>query len=123
MKNRFCMIRKESGLTQELFAKRIGLTKNFVSLIENGRRDPSDRTINDVCREFGVNEEWLRTGKGNMYLELSKDEYIAEFIGRILKNKEDSFKKRYVAMLSKLDEDGWEALEKVAIAMGSIKKD
>lgn len=123
MKNRFCMIRKESGLTQELFAKRIGLTKNFVSLIENGRRDPSDRTINDVCREFGVNEEWLRTGKGNMYLELSKDEYIAEFIGRILKDKEDSFKKRYIAMLSKLDEDGWEALEKVAIAMGSIKKD
>ena len=123
MKNRFCMIRKESGLTQELFAKRIGLTKNFVSLIENGRRDPSDRTINDVCREFGVNEEWLRTGKGNMYLELSKDEYIAEFIGRILKDKEDSFKKRYVAMLSKLDEDGWEALKKVAIAMGSIKKD
>lgn len=123
MKNRFCMIRKESGLTQELFAKRIGLTKNFVSLIENGRRDPSDRTINDVCREFGVNEEWLRTGKGNMYLELSKDEYIAEFIGRILKDKEDSFKKRYIAMLSKLDEDGWEALEKVAITMGSIKKD
>lgn len=123
MKNRFCMIRKESGLTQELFAKRIGLTKNFVSLIENGRRDPSDRTINDVCREFGVNEEWLRTGKGNMYLELSKDEYIAEFIGRILKDKEDSFKKRYIAMLSKLDQDGWEALEKVAIAMGSIKKD
>lgn len=123
MKNRFCMIRKESGLTQELFAKRIGLTKNFVSLIENGRRDPSDRTINDVCREFGVNEEWLRTGKGNMYLELSKDEYIAEFIGRILKDKEDSFKKRYIAMLSKLDEDGWEALEKVAIAMGSVKKD
>ena len=123
MKNRFCMIRKESGLTQELFAKRIGLTKNFVSLIENGRRDPSDRTINDVCREFGVNEEWLRTGKGNMYLELSKDEYIAEFIGRILKDKEDSFKKRYIAMLSKLDEDGWEALEKVAIAMGSAKKD
>lgn len=123
MKNRFCMIRKESGLTQELFAKRIGLTKNFVSLIENGRRDPSDRTINDVCREFGVNEEWLRTGKGNMYLELSKDEYIAEFIGRILKDKEDSFKKRYIAMLSKLDQDGWEALEKVAIAMGSVKKD
>lgn len=123
MKNRFCMIRKESGLTQELFAKRIGLTKNFVSLIENGRRDPSDRTINDVCREFGVNEEWLRTGKGDMHLELSKDEYIAEFIGRILKDKEDSFKKRYIAMLSKLDEDGWEALKKVAIAMGSIKKD
>ena len=123
MKNRFCMIRKESGLTQELFAKRIGLTKNFVSLIENGRRDPSDRTINDVCREFGVNEECLRTGKGDMHLELSKDEYIAEFIGRILKDKEDSFKKRYVAMLSKLDEDGWEALEKVAITMGSVKKD
>ena len=58
-----------------------------------------------------------------MHLELSKDEYIAEFIGRILKDKEDSFKKRYVAMLSKLDEDGWEALEKVAITMGSVKKD
>ena len=70
-----------------------------------------------------MNEEWLRTGNGNMYIVLSKEEYIADFISSILKNKEDSFKKRYVAMLSKLDENGWEALEKVAITMGSVKKD
>ena len=58
-----------------------------------------------------------------MFVELSREEAIANFIGRILRDKEDSFRKRYIDMLSKLDDDGWEALEKVAAALGQIKKD
>lgn len=110
-------------LTQQEFSDSLKISRSNMGNIEIGRIAVTDRVICDICEKFNINEEWLRTGNGSMYIELSKEEYIAEFIGRILKDKEDSFKKRYIAMLSKLDEEGWEALEKVAIAMGSIKKD
>ena len=110
-------------LTQQEFSDSLKISRSNMGNIEIGRIAVTDRVICDICEKFKINEEWLRTGNGNMYIELSKEEYITDFISSILKNKEDSFKKRYVAMLSKLDEDGWEALEKVAIAMGSIKKD
>ena len=110
-------------LTQQEFSDSLKISRSNMGNIEIGRIAVTDRVICDICEKFNINEEWLRTGNGSMYIELSKEEYIADFISSILKNKEDSFKKRYVAMLSKLDEDGWEALEKVAITMGSVKKD
>ena len=110
-------------LTQQEFSDSLKISRSNMGNIEIGRIAVTDRVICDICEKFNIIEEWLRTGNGSMYIELSKDEYIADFISSILKNKEDSFKKRYVAMLSKLDEDGWEALKKVAIAMGSINKD
>lgn len=56
-----------SGMTKTAFAKRIGLTQAYVSALSVGRKMPSDRTILDICREFNVNETWLRTGKGEMF--------------------------------------------------------
>ena len=60
-------LRKALGMTQEKFAERIGLKRNSVALIELGR-DTSDQTIFAICREFRVNEEWLRTGAGDMFV-------------------------------------------------------
>lgn len=117
-------LRKEHlEITQEALGKPLGLTRANIANIEAGRISVTERVLLAICNEFGVNENWLRTGNGEIFTELSKEEYIAEFIGRVLKDKEDSFKKRYIDMLSKLDDDGWEALEKVAAAMGHIKKD
>ena len=110
-------------LTQQEFSDSLKISRSNMGNIEIGRIAVTDRVVCDICEKFNINEEWLRTGNGSMYIELSKEEYISIFIGNIIKDKEDSFKKRYVAMLSKLDEDGWEALEKVAITMGSVKKD
>lgn len=123
MKDRIRQLRKQLKMNQSDFGERVGVKGNTIGNYELGLRSPSDAVIFSICREFNVNEEWIRNGTGEMFIDLSKEEYIAEFIGRILKDKEDSFKKRYIAMLSKLDEDGWEALEKVAIAMGPIKMD
>ena len=68
MNNRLRLIRKERHLTQEEFGKKIGIeSRAHISALENGNRTITDRIINDVCREFNVNEEWLRTGKGEMY--------------------------------------------------------
>lgn len=65
LKDRIRQARAGVGLTQPELAEKIGLTKNFVSLIENGQRSPSDRTISDISRVCLVNEGWLRTGEGN----------------------------------------------------------
>lgn len=68
MNTRIKFLRKNSGLTQEKFAERIGLKQNSIALIESGKRNISDQTILSICREFGVREEWLRTGEGEMYI-------------------------------------------------------
>lgn len=64
MRNRIIELRKEQGLSQEAFAKKVGLSRNFINQFENGNRNMSDRTISDICNTFQINEEWLRTGKG-----------------------------------------------------------
>lgn len=66
LNTRIRKIRKKYQLTQDAFANKLSLTRNYISLIEKGDRTPSDRTISDICREFNVNESWLRTGKGLM---------------------------------------------------------
>lgn len=117
------IVRTSKNMTMEKFGNCLGVTKVAISNIENGNRSVTEQMRKSICREFGIDENWLRTGEGKMELNLTKEELIAEFIGRVLRDKDDSFKKRYIAMLSKLDEDGWEALEKVANAMGQIKLD
>lgn len=113
MNTRIQQIRKTAKLTQDEFAEKIGLSKNFVWMIEKGERIPSDRTIKDICRIFGVNEEWLRTGEGDMTIPKSKDEEISELLADIQKSGDGSFKHRLVSALAKLDEDGWDKLEEL----------
>ena len=64
MNARIKKIRLESGLSQEAFGKRIKIRRSSVSKIETGENSPSDQTISLICKEFSVNEEWLRTGEG-----------------------------------------------------------
>lgn len=114
---------KASGLTKTAFAERINVGQPFVSKLTNGISVPSDRTISDICREFNVNETWLRTGEGKMFVELSRDEEIAAFLGNILNNDDErDFKRRFIAMLARLDESEWAALEHMAKLMAEEKK-
>lgn len=73
MRKRIEQLRQQENLTQEAFAKRLGMSRNFIWMVENGKREVSDRTIADICREFGVNETWLRTGEGEMYVKTTDD--------------------------------------------------
>lgn len=113
MNERIKNLRKSLNMTQEEFSKRIGLSRNFIAQVEIGTKTPSERTISDICREFEVNEEWLRTGNGEMIIQKSKDEQIAEMLGEIQRSGEDNFKHRLVSALSKLNESDWESLEKL----------
>lgn len=110
-------MRKALDLTQQEFANRLGVKRGTVATYERGNSDPSDAAIMLICREFNVNEEWLRTGSGEMLQELSRDDEIAAFIGDVLRSESDSFRKRFIAVLSRLDSSDWEVLEKIAQQM------
>lgn len=67
MKDRIREVREYFGLSMEKFGSRIGIGKASISLLESGKNNPSVQTITLICREFGVNEQWLRTGEGEMF--------------------------------------------------------
>ena len=84
MNERIKQIRRELGLTQQEFADRIGLKQNSIALIESGKRNISDQAVLSICREYGINEEWLRTGKGEKMVPDASDELEALVFLRVL---------------------------------------
>lgn len=112
MKDRIKRIRKDLGLTQQEFADKISVKRGAIANYEIGRNEPTDSVISLICREFNVNEEWLRTGNGDMFIELTGDEKLASFFGSVQSGEDESFKKRFLSVLAALDESEWELLEK-----------
>lgn len=92
MKDRIKKIRKHFKLTQQEFADRIGLKRNSVANYEIGRNTPMEPIINSICKEFGVNEVWLRTGEGgdeNMFTTVSKDDRFSLNLGKLSKTQNE----------------------------------
>lgn len=115
--SRIRLIVESSGLTKTAFAKRINVSQGLVSQICNGITNPSDRTINDICKEFSINENWLRYGKGIMKKPTSRDEEIERFMNSILGSEEEDFRRRLINVLCRLDEKEWELLESMALKL------
>ena len=122
MHERIKQVRQMSGKTQLQFAEEIGLSRNYIAMIEIGQREPSDRTISDICREFNINEHWLRTGEGEMQMPVSRNEAIASFMGDVMRSESEDFRRRLVAVLTKLDVEEWELLEKMALKLAEEAK-
>lgn len=120
LKDRLKELRKELGLTQEKFAERLSMKRNTIATYEIGRNEPIDAVIALICREFNVNETWLRTGEGEIFNPLTRNQVITDFAGDLIK-EDGTFKKRLIEALAKMDEPGWIALEKLANEL--IKKD
>lgn len=110
MNKRIALVRKNAGLNQQDFAEKIGLTKNYVSLMETGARIPSDRTISDICRIFDIQEDWLRHGLEPMRAAKSREEEISELVGSALNGSSD-FKKAVIRMICSRTDKELEALE------------
>ena len=77
MNERIKKLRKTLDLTQQEFADKIGVKQNTVAQYEMGRNIPIDSVIFLICREFNVNEEWLRNGTGEMFLPVDRNADIA----------------------------------------------
>ena len=114
MNTRIKMIREMQDLTQDSFGKRIGSARNTIANYENGNRVPSNAVVKSICKEFGVNEEWLRTGEGEMLIPKTREEDIAQLTLKLLEDEPDSFRNRLVSVLAKLSEEDWEVLEKIS---------
>lgn len=107
-------VRNSQNLTQVEFGQKIGIKDSTISSYENGTRIPSDAIILAICREFQVNEKWLRNGVGDPYKSQTASERIAVFMDRVLA-ADDSFKFRLITALSELSEDEWISLESILI--------
>lgn len=90
MKDRMRKLRKQLDLTQQEFADRIGMKRNTVANYETGRNEPSAAVISLICREFNVNENWLRSGEGEMFCKLETNDIVAKAT-RLLGEKDPMF--------------------------------
>lgn len=111
MKSRIKQVRKDAGLTQVEYGKRLGVAGNTVTNYENGMREPSNAIIAAICREFNVNEEWLRTGKGSMYVEMSRAELAANIVDSALNTNDEFILNTFIA-LGQLSPAEWELIKK-----------
>ena len=113
MKERMKKLRKTLDLTQQEFADRIGIKRNSYANYETGRNTPIDAIIVSICREFNVNEEWLRTGTGEMFQPITKNDEISRLLGNVSKMDDSNFRRRLINALAMLDDDGWTHLEEL----------
>jgi len=115
MNARIKEVRKAAKLTQAAFGDRLGITQNYVALIEGGQREPSDRTLRDICREFNVSETWLRTGAGEMRAAQTREEELTELVAGLMADRPESFRSALLTVLLRFRPDGpeWAALEAV----------
>lgn len=106
---RIAMIVKQSGLNKTAFSEKINVSPSMVSLICSGKTGVSDRTISDICRVFGVSETWLRTGEGEMRLNLDRKEELKAIFGDIMAS--DDAKARLVKAFAMLPDEAYPKLE------------
>ena len=118
MNGRIKEVRKTLGLSQEEFGRRLGVTRGAVTNIEFNKVEPKPLFVELLCREFDVNETWLRTGDGPMFVEKSRDEELADFFGRVL-SEESDLRRRLLAVMSRLDVEEWEMLARMACKLAA----
>lgn len=110
-------LRKDLSMSRRVFGERLGVSESVIVNIEYDRLkrpEQKESLYKLICKEFNVNEEWLRTGEGEMFVSLNRTQQIAQLTADLFKGEKDSFKERLLLALSKLDENEWKVLEKIA---------
>ena len=114
MKDRIKAIRKEKKINQTDFGRSVMVSMSAVQKWESGENDPSDAVITLICQNYGVNEVWLRTGKGEMFVQRSPEDIIATWLGDLAGGKGSDFQRRLVSVMAQLTEEKWAVLEQLA---------
>lgn len=117
MKDRIRTVRKHYRLTQSEFGARIGAKQTSVANWETGSRTPLDSIISLICREFSVNERWLRTGEGEMIRDQDRENALMEWVGTVLADEPESFRKRYLTLLMNFTPEDWKRAEQFALSL------
>lgn len=114
MNTRIEEVRKTHGMSRASFGAKIGVSGDVINNLERGRVEIKDHMILLICKEFDVNETWLRTGEGEMFVPRDRETEIAKLTMQLLTEESDSFKNRLISALSRLSEDQWELLAQIA---------
>lgn len=117
--NNIKKLREELNLTQKQFAETIGISRANLGAIENGKVKLTDRVARDICREFGVNEDWLLNNNGKMFIDLDEDKELQILLGKLLAG-ENPIIADALLTLNKLDEN---SLNIVAKMIAALKKE
>lgn len=91
MKERIKFLRKELKMNQTEFGQKLGIKQTTVAGYETGAKNPMDSVILSICREFNVNEAWLRTGEGEMFVALPEEDEVADMVYDLLGDNKNSF--------------------------------
>ena len=113
MHERIKYLRKTLDLTQQEFSDRIRVKRGAVANYEVGRNDPTDSVVALICREFGVSEQWLRTGTGEMFPPRTRAQEIADFAADLLSDEPESTRSVVISYLMRGDADDWSAVTKI----------
>ncbi len=124
MGDRIKALRQSLGLTQQEFAEKIGIKRGAIANYEIGR-NISDVVINSICMTYNVNERWLRTGEGEMFVQIARDKEIMRFVGDVMQGEDDNFRRRFLLALARLPEERWKEIEDFAqqITAGNKKEE
>ena len=111
MNERIKQLRKKLGLTLEKFGEQVGVGKTAVSKIERGENGVTEQMFKTICHEFNVREEWLRTGEGEMFVQMNRDERVADIVKKALAS-DDEFVINTFTALGQLTPAEWELVKK-----------
>ena len=114
MDERIKQLRKALGLTQQKFADGMRVKQNTIPQYESGRNVPLDAVITLICRTYGVSEEWLRSGKGEMFKPKSRNEELYEFLHKVENSEPGSIQAQLLTVMARLTDEQWEVLAQVA---------
>lgn len=112
MNKRIRNLRKSLGLTQQEFADKLGTPRANIANYESSKRLPSEAMVSLICRTFNINEEWLRTGEGEMKASLTREQEIAEIVAVLYKEEDESFRFRLVKAICAMGVEELELWEK-----------
>ena len=123
MNERLRELRKALGFkNQQEFADALNIKRGTIANYEIGRNEPIDAVVTLICSKFNVNEEWLRTGEGEMFIELTRKDKIMAWATEALSGQSDDYRNRFVDVLDALSVDDWEVLANMAEAMANRNK-
>lgn len=113
MKDRIKQVREALNLSRQEFAQKLGVSVSSIESYEYGRRVPSGAQIELLCRKLGINEQWMLTGEGEMYVEYSIEKTLSKLFDDVAHDPPDATRKKIFLGLANLDPEDWETVERI----------
>lgn len=117
MNERLRKIRERLTLSRSAFGERLGVSGDVINNLERGRVEIKEPMVKLICSVYSIDEHWLRTGEGEMFIQRSRDDELSAFVNELLSEETQDFRRRLVTALSRLRPEQWDALESIALSL------